>query len=128
MISILSSKEEFTYISFYLIISKDFQKKNIDLITSLYEQFDFFNITFIEMDEKYNDAFISKRMTIQTYFRFSLGELFPFLNRILYLDSDVIVYKDLNKLYNLNFNGKMVLGQVTYGNRNKKTGIFSINL
>jgi lipopolysaccharide biosynthesis glycosyltransferase len=127
MISILSSKEEFTYISFYLIISKDFQKKNIDLITSLYEQFDYFNITFIEMDERYNDAFISKRMTKQTYFRFSLGELFPFLNRILYLDSDVIIYKDLNKLYNLNFNGKMVLGQVTYGNRNKKTGFFTIN-
>ena len=127
MISILSSKEEFTYISFYLIISKDFQKKNIDLITSLYEQFDYFNITFIEMDERYNEAFISKRMTKQTYFRFSLGEIFPFLNRILYLDSDVIIYKDLNKLYNLNFNGKMVLGQVTYGNRNKKSGFFTIN-
>ena len=127
MISILSSKEEFTYISFYLIISKDFQKKNIDLITSLYEQFDYFNITFIKMDERYNEAFISKRMTKQTYFRFSLGEIFPFLNRILYLDSDVIVYKDLNKLYNLNFNGNLVLGQVTGNNQSKKTGIFHIN-
>ena len=66
-------------------------------------------------------------MTIQTYFRFSLGELFPNLNRILYLDSDIIAYKDLNKLYNLNFNGKMVLGQVTGYNRNKKTGVYHIN-
>ena len=127
MISILSSKEEFTFISFYLIISKGFQKKNIHLISSLYEQFDYFNITFVEMDNRYSNAFISRRMTIQTYFRFSLGELFPNLNRILYLDSDIIVYKDLNKLYNLNFNGKMVLGQVTGYNRNKKTGIFHIN-
>jgi len=127
MISILSSKEEFTFISFYLIIAKDFQKKNIDLIISLYEQFDNFNITFVKMDDRYNDAFLSKRMTVQTYFRFSLGELFPFLNRILYLDSDVIVYKDLNKLYNLNFNGNLVLGQVTGNNQSKKTGIFHIN-
>ena len=127
MISILSSKEEFTFISFYLIISKDFKKKNIFFLISLYEQFDYFNITFVEMDNRYKDAFISRRMTIQTYYRFSLGELFPNLKRILYLDSDIIVYKDLNKLYNLNFNGKMVLGQVTAYNRNKKTGVYHIN-
>ena len=127
MISILSSKEEFTFISFYLIISKDFKKQNFDLLLSLYEQFDYFNLTFVDMDDRYNNAFISKRMTIQTYFRFSLGEFFPFLKRILYLDSDIIVYKDLNKFYNLNFNGKMVLGQVTGCNNSKKTGIYHIN-
>ena len=127
MISILSSKDEFTFISFYLIISEEFQKKNIDFIYSLYEQFDNFNISFIHMDDRYKDAYISKRMTIQTYFRFSLGELFPFLNRMLYLDSDIIVYKDLSKLFYLNFIGKMVLGQVTGYNRSKKTGIYHIN-
>ena len=127
MISILSSKEEFTFISFYLIISKEFQKKNIDFLLSLFDQFDYFNITFVEMDDRYKNAFISKRMTIQTYYRFSLGELFPNLNRILYLDSDIIVYKDLSKLYNLNFNGKMVLGQITGCNRSKKTGLYHIN-
>ena len=127
MISILSSKEEFTFISFYLIVSKNFKKQNIDLIESLYEQFDYFNITFVNMDDRYKNAFIDRRMTIQTYFRFSLGEFFPFLNRILYLDSDVIVYKDLNKFYNLNFNGKMVLGQVTGCNNSTKTGIYHIN-
>ena len=127
MISILSSKEEFTFISFYLIISKGFKKQNIDLLNSLYEQFDYFNITFVYMDDRYKDAFIDKRMTIQTYFRFSLGEFFPSFNRILYLDSDIIVYKDLNKFYNLNFNGKMVLGQVTGCNNSKKTGVYHIN-
>jgi len=127
MISILSSKNDFTFLSFYLIITKDFQKKNVDFLLTLYEQFDYFNITFVEMDDRYKNAFICRRMTIHTYFRFSLGELFPFLNRMLYLDSDIIAYKDLNKLYNLDFNGKMVLGQVTGCNRSKETGIFHIN-
>ena len=127
MISILSSKDEFTFISFYLIISEEFQNKNIDFLNSLYEQFDNFNISFVKMDDRYKNAFISKRMTVQTYFRFSLGELFPFLNRILYLDSDIIVYKDLTTLFNLNFIGKLVLGQVTGYNRSKKTGIYHIN-
>ena len=44
MISILSFKEYYTYISFYLIIPQNFEKKNIDLLSSLYEQYDFFNI------------------------------------------------------------------------------------
>ena len=127
MISILSSKQEFTFISFYLIISKDFKRKNIDFLLSLYEQFDYFNITFFKMDDRYKNAFLSKRMTIQTYYRFSLGKIIPYLKRILYLDSDIIVYKDLNKLYNLNFNGKIVLGQVTGYNKSKRTGIYHIN-
>ena len=127
MISILSSKDEFTFISFYIIITKEFHKKNIDFLMSLYEQFDYFNISFITMDNRYKNAYVSRRMTVQTYFRFSLGEFFPYLNRILYLDSDTIVYKDLNKLFNLNFNGKIVLGQVTGYNRSKKTGYFNIN-
>ena len=127
MISILSSKDEFTFVSFYLVISKEFKKENINFLSSLYEQFDYFNITFVEMDDRYKNAFLSRRMTVQTYYRFSLGELFPFMNRILYLDSDIIVYKDLTKLYNLNFNGKIVLGQITGYNKSKQTGIFHIN-
>ena len=39
----------------------------------------------------------------------------------------MIVYKDLSNLYNLNFNGKFVLGQVTGNNRNKRTGVYRIN-
>ena len=88
----------------------------MDFINSLYDQFDNFNITFIKIDNRYNNVFISRRMTQETYYRFSLGELLPFLNKIIYLDSDVIVYKDLYNLYNSKFNGKFVLGQVTGNN------------
>ena len=127
MLSVLKSKSSNTYISFYLIIPKDYKSTNIDFIFSLFDQFDFFNITFITMDDRYKNAFISRRMSLQTYYRFSLGELLPNLNKIIYLDGDVIVYKDLSSLYNLNFNGKFVLGQVTGNNRNKKTGVYRIN-
>ena len=127
MISVLKNKYFNTYISFYLIISKDFKPKNFNFINSLFEQFDFFNITFIKIDDRYKNAYISRRMSYETYYRFSLGELLPDLNKIIYLDGDVIVYKDLSNLFELNFNGKFVLGQVTGNNRNKKTGFYRIN-
>ena len=127
MISTLSSKSSSTYISFYIITSKHYSNSNVDFIMSLYEQFDNFNITFIKIDNRYNNVFVSRRMTQETYYRFSLGELLPSLNKIIYLDSDVIVYKDLYNLYNSKFNGKFVLGQVTGNNRYKETGVYRIN-
>ena len=127
MISTLSSKSTSTYISFYIITSTHFSKSNMDFINSLYDQFDNFNITFIKIDNRYNNVFISRRMTQETYYRFSLGELLPSLNKIIYLDSDVIVYKDLYNLFNSQFNGKFVLGQVTGNNRFKETGVYRIN-
>ena len=117
-----------TYVSFYLIIDKDYKQKNIDFIYSLYDQFDYFNITTLKMDNRYKKSYISRRMSRQTYYRFSLGELLPNSDKIIYLDAVVIVYKDLSNLYNLNFNGKFVLGQVTGNNRSKKTGLYNINL
>ena len=85
MISILNSKYYFTFVSFYLIISEDFEQKNIDFLNSLYDQYDLFNITFIKMDNKYNNAYTSRYLTKETYYRFSTGELIPHLNKIIYL-------------------------------------------
>lgn len=127
MLSVLKTKSSNTYISFYFIIPKDYKSSNKEFLLSLYDQFDYFNITFITMDDRYKKAYVSRRMSLQTYYRFSLGELLPNLNKIIYLDGDVIVYKDLCNLYNLNFNGKFVLGQVTGNNRNKRTGVYRIN-
>ena len=112
MISILLSKGYYTYILFYLIIPFDFCKENIQFIESLYEQFEYFNITFIKMDNRYEKAFIDRYITKSAYFRFSLGELLPNLNKIIYLDSDTICLKDLSNLYNLNFKGKIFIARV----------------
>ena len=136
MISILSSKATNTYICFYIIIPSKFRKKNINFIKSLEKEYDNFNITFIKMDERYKKSYTDQRITTEAYYRFSLGELLPNLNKIIYFDADIIVYKDLSNFYNLNFNGKIILGQATYGNRavqNKgyhkiNTGILLLNL
>ena len=136
MSSILSSKNTYTYICFYIIIPSNFQQRNINFLNSLYEENDYFNITFIEMDNRYDKAYTDRRITKQAYYRFSLGELLPNLNKIIYIDVDIIAYKDLTKFYNLNFNGKMILGQPTYGHKNRRkqgfnkinTGILLLNL
>ena len=128
MSSILFSKSINTYISFYLIIPNDFQNKNINFFDSLYETYDFFNLTFIRMDNRYDKAFSDKKISKQTYYRLSLGELLPHLNKIIYIDADIIAYKDLLNFYSLNFNGKTILAHPTVGNRvTIKLGYLLIN-
>ena len=129
MISILSSKYTNIFICFYLIVPFDFEDKNIKFLNSLHEDYDYFNITFLKLDHRYDNAYISRNITIEAYFRFSVAELLPHVNKILYFDTDVIVYRDLYSFYSLNFNGKIILGQPTIGNRKwyKKNGSHLIN-
>jgi lipopolysaccharide biosynthesis glycosyltransferase len=63
------------------------------------------------MDERYKNAFVHKYITNQAYYRFSLGRLLPNLNKIIYLDADTIVFKDLTNFFDLNFKGKIFLGK-----------------
>ena len=113
MISVLESKNIYTYISFYLVVPKSFSKENRNIIESLYEQYDFLNITFIYMDDRYKKVEPIRYLNQNAYYRLSLGELLPNLNRIIYLDCDLIVYKDLTNLFNLNFNGYLMLSRKT---------------
>ena len=114
LISILENKNYNTYISFYILISKDFHKKNINLILSLYEQYDLFNITFYRMDNRFDKVKMFRYITKSDYFKLSLGEYLPNLNKIIYLDCDVIVYKDLVNLYEHNFNDYLLLALPTF--------------
>ena len=133
MISILITKRLYTYILFYLIISIDFSNENIQLLESLYEQFDYFNITFIKMDNRYEKAYTRRYLSKSAFYRLSLGELLPNLNKVIYLDSDTIVLKDLSNLYDLNFMGKIFLATLLtfdnrYHNYSINTGVLLINL
>ena len=133
MISILSTKEYYTYILFFIVIPKDFSKENVQMLESLYEQFDYFNITFIKMDNRYEKAFINRYITENSYYRMPLGELLPNINKLIYLDSDTICLKDLSNLYNLNFKGKIFIARIiNYKNGNLNftvnAGVLLLNL
>ena len=84
-------------------------------------------ITFIKIDDRYNNAFIASYLTIQAYYRYSLGELIHNLDKIIYLDADTICLTDLSDFYNINFNGKMILGRAIRHTKNDKVEYFTIN-
>ena len=58
------------------------------------------------------------------YYRLFLAELLPDLNRIIYLDGDTLIHKDLTEMYNLYMRNNIILGFVD--NSYKKAEIFGV--
>ncbi|CDP04556.1 unnamed protein product [Coffea canephora] len=49
-----------------------------------------------------------KYLSIMNHLRFYLPEIFPKLGKVLFLDDDIVVRKDLTKLWSLNLKGKVI--------------------
>lgn len=80
-----------------------------------------FNINFIKIDKsdfikcpllkENNENYKDYHVTIPTYFRFNAPKYFPILNKILYLDCDVIIRTSLHELFDIdieNYSAMMV--------------------
>nr|GMC49498.1 probable galacturonosyltransferase 4 isoform X1 [Ipomoea batatas] len=49
-----------------------------------------------------------KYLSIMNHLRFYMPEIFPKLNKVLFLDDDIVVRKDLTALWSLNLKGKVI--------------------
>ena len=65
-------------------------------------------INLINMGLKYKDAKQKKKgmriITTPSYYRLSLPDLLPEIDKIIWLDGDTLTFKDLNELYNIDMN------------------------
>ena len=115
-VSILKNSNINDNINFYILdgglTEKD--KTYIELLKNIKD----FNIEYLQIDEKdFKDCPLLKEkgdkhkdyhVTLPTYFRFKLPELLPKLEKILYLDCDVIVRTSLKELFAVSFKDKAV--------------------
>lgn len=95
------------------ILDGGISKNNKDRLINL-KKFKDFNINFIEMDyqdfdacpmlKDNNEHYCNYHVTKPTYFRFKLPSLLPDLDKILYLDCDIISFDSIKDLYNTEIN------------------------
>ena len=62
------------------------------------------NISYIDMKNDFVEALSGPYISTAAYYRIALSSLLPNLDRIIYCDSDVINFKDLTEMYNLELN------------------------
>ena len=115
IINILKICDEKTFYEINVVVTSDFTEENIDKIKST-EDSNRCSINIIKMDDRFEDAkngtgYISNAAA----FRFCFGELFPQYSKILYLDTDIIVFEDLYELYSIDLGNNYIAGVFSLG-------------
>ena len=116
MISVMENNKDMENINFY-IIEKDFDDESKDILFSIVEKYgrslEFIKMPDINEYEQLNLVSIKKKWSFDSYCRMFLDDLMPSgIDRVLYLDSDVICNGSLKELYQTNI-GNNVIGGVT---------------
>ena len=139
MKSIMLNQNVDTYIKFYILVHEDIYDKQKDVIDKICKEHKNCNISYIIIKNQFKDINVEGaiKRTTAIYYRLLLQNLLPKEKKILYLDCDTLIYKDLNNLYNYNISDKYYIGEQEGGSLNKygpnskdfiNTGVLLINL
>lgn len=104
-----NNDKEKNIIIYHLIFSFNFNITKIDIFESLKEQYDV-KINYYIFPNIFNKYKSWSSGTKTIYFKIFLPLIFHDLKRIIYLDSDTLIFKDLYEMYNLPFNDNYILG------------------
>ncbi len=110
---ILNAKEDDEF-SFYILDGgiSDRAKVRIDRLKQIRD----FELKYVQIDPSWFDVYKNilthKYISIATYYRLKLSKLLPNVDRVIYLDCDVIVRKSLGELFNTDLEDNYMAGVI----------------
>lgn len=115
MYSALSNRKSQNNYDFYVLCPDHVCKEAVEVIRSLELIFSNLSIFFIYMGNRFSDLKMKiGHVTSPTFYRLCLPELLQ-ENKCIYLDSDIIVKKDLSDLFAINLDGMYLAGVLSEG-------------
>ena len=114
MKSIMLSQNIDTFILFHILVPSKIKDKEKEVIDKVCIQHNNCKISYYYMGERYKEINTVGYITWSTamYYRLRLPDLLPNEKRVLYLDCDTLIYKDLTKLYNYDISDKYFTGML----------------
>ena len=88
----------------FYILHQEIDNNNIELLVKQVSNFPQFSIEFINVSSyisKYN-LYVSRHITVESYFRLLIPELLPECKKAVYLDGDMICCTDIAELFDIN--------------------------
>lgn len=110
IISILKNANSDDELNFY-ILSNNIKQEYKDKILEL-KKIKKCKISFLDIDEEeFKDCpYVDKHISVTTYFRYKIANLLPNLDKIIYLDCDIIVKQSLGQLFSINLGNNIIGG------------------
>ena len=112
MKSLMLNQKNSTFVKFYLLVHKSINKKQKKIIDKICLEHTNCNISYFKFKNEFKDINTTGiyNWTTSTFYKLLLQNLLLNENKILYLDSDTLIYKDLNQLYNYNVTNNYYVG------------------
>jgi len=104
-----NNNKEKNIIVYHLLFSSDFESDKYEIFESLKKRYEF-SLNYYIIPDLFKSYRKWVGSTDTVYYKMILPLLFHDLERIIYLDADTLIFKDLYEMYNLPFNGNYVLG------------------
>ena len=113
--SLLHNHRGGSQVKAYVLVSVDLMGRNAALLESLSTAFPKVTVRVVEMGDSYASVRINNgRITTPSLYKLMiprlLGRMEPGVERCVYLDSDLVVERDIDELYGADMNGCLVAG------------------
>ncbi len=105
MTSVLENADSNTKYDFYVMHPAEFKEENKSKLKSLEQKYEKCKIKTIDMGNAYKNANDKGHITTPAYYRLSLSDLLPDINKIIWLDGDTITNVGLGEMYKIDMNG-----------------------
>ena len=104
-----NNNKEKNIIIYHILFSENISLENIEIFDSLKKDYDV-KINYYVIPNIFNKYKTWVGGTYTIYYKILLPLIFYDLERIIYLDADTLIFKDLLEMYNLPFNDNYILG------------------
>lgn len=99
--SMMENAKDDSIYDLYIMHPDEFSSESKEKLSYLGVKYKNCNIKLINMKNEYKDANESGHITTPAYYRLSLSELLPNLDKMLWIDGDTLIFDDLHEMYNL---------------------------
>ena len=125
MTSILENKNKDTKLEFHIMLSGKVTGENKEKFKKLIKHYPDCSVNLIDMKNRFSSARTLGHITTPAYYRLNLPSLLPQYDKLLYIDGDTVVTRDLLELFETNIDeyyigGVIGLGFTTDSIQNKK--------
>ncbi|ROT86731.1 DUF4422 domain-containing protein [Bifidobacterium mongoliense] len=110
------------------ILQKNITPDNQSRMSTFFSQFPNMKLRFVNVERKiagYNLSTNNEHISTETYYRFLIQSILPFYQKVLYLDSDIVINGDIAELYDIDLGDNLLAAcrDIDYlGNLNIKIG------